>query len=277
MGIVATERIELTNDDFRRISDLVRSTIGINLHDGKRELVKARLAKRLRHLRIGSFEGYMSYLENDTTGVEMVHLMDVISTNLTSFFREADHFDYLSQNFLPDCVKRGQTRLRFWSAGCSSGEEPYTLAMTIRESLGELASRDARILATDISTIMLGLARQGQYAHRHVRAIPAALLGRYFTGSRRLDGIYTVNESLRSMIHFARLNLMESWPMQGPFDAIFCRNVMIYFDKITQQGLIERYSRLLAPGGLLFIGHSESLAGIQHKLQYVQPAVYQKR
>jgi len=274
MGVAAIKSNDLTDRQFEHISGMVKELCGINLHQGKRELVKARLAKRLRQLGYTDFDDYIHHLASDDSGGELIQMLDVISTNLTSFFREADHFSCFSDN-LKKLSAKGTRRLRVWSAGCSSGEEPYTIAMTIRETLGDLSGWDVRILATDISTRVLATARQGVYPQKRFENVPPQIRGRYFDCIQsRPDRIYQAKPEIRQLIHFARLNLMESWPMRGPFDAIFCRNVMIYFDKPTQEKLVRRYAQLLAPGGNLFIGHSESLTGIQHKLRYVQPTVY---
>lgn len=272
--------VQLTDKQFDRISNLVKGLAGINLHDGKRELVKARLNKRLRGLGLKDFDQYIDYVENDASGTELVCMLDAISTNLTSFFREMPHFEHLSQRILPRIgqqAERTGKRLRVWSAGCSSGEEPYTIAICVNEVLGNLAGWDARILATDLSTRVLERARNGVYTQERVKTISRNILGKYFDQIQgKPEKLYQVNNRLRSLVHFARLNLMESWPMRGPFDVIFCRNVMIYFDKPTQGKLVQRYWDLLAPGGTLFIGHSESLTGIRHQFRYVQPTVYEK-
>jgi chemotaxis protein methyltransferase CheR len=180
---------------------------------------------------------------------------------------------------VPETARRNQgtRRMRVWSAGCSSGEEPYTLGMVLLEA-AELRGWDVRILGTDLSTKVLGVAAEGVYDQTRFRDTPRHLISRYFTCVRQTGGLkkYKVGDALRKTVKFARLNLMESWPMRGPFDAIFCRNVMIYFDKPTQGRLVNRFWDILAPGGTLFIGHSESLTGIQHRFRYVQPTVYQR-
>jgi chemotaxis protein methyltransferase CheR len=264
-----------TEAQFLEISAFVKNLCGINLHDGKRELVRARLAKRLRTLGLTDFEQYLELVRHDASGNELVAMLNALSTNLTSFFREADHFAYLAERVLPRLAAGG--RLRLWSAGCSSGEEPYSMAMTLAESLGDPGKRDVRILATDLSTSVLARAAEGVYGADRVDTLPPGYLGKYFTprGDRHARS-YQVSGPLRDLITFARLNLMEKWPMKGPFDVIFCRNVMIYFDKPTQSRLIGRFHEILSPGGTLCIGHSESLAGVRHDFRYVQPTVYEK-
>jgi chemotaxis protein methyltransferase CheR len=267
--------------DFQTISRLVYETCGIHLHMGKRELVRARLAKLLRQGRFDSFADYIHHVEQDTSGQELIQLIDAISTNLTSFFRENDHFVYLQNEYLSACLARKHEqrsyRLRVWSAGCSSGEEPYTIGIVLSEVLPSDRPWDVKILATDISTRVLGIAREGVYDEQKVKSVPKLLKQRYLhrqPGST--DRMYQVSDSLKDMILFRRLNLQEPWPVKGPIDVIFCRNVMIYFDKQTQQRLIERFWEVLAPGGVLFTGHSESLTGIAHSFKYVQPTIYSK-
>jgi len=271
---------ELTDQEFEKISVKVMDLCGINLHNGKRELVKARLSKRLRKLGLSSYEAYMRFVENDRTGAELANMIDALSTNVTQFFRESQHMDHLRDDLLPKLSReRGgerQPRLRIWSAGCSSGEEPYTIAMVLRETLADIDRWDVKLLATDISNNVLAKAREGIYEEGRLRDVPTALRNKYFhlveAGPPKR---FQTSNALRSMVHFARLNLLDPWPMKGPFDFIFCRNVMIYFDQPTRQQLITRFSELLAPGGALFIGHSESLSGIRHKLRQLYPTVYQ--
>ncbi|NWF92203.1 MAG: protein-glutamate O-methyltransferase [Syntrophaceae bacterium] len=266
--------VKLEKEQFERISQLVYHLAGIHLHAGKQELVNARLTKRLRALGLKNFDAYMEYLESGSHQGELVAMIEAMTTNKTSFFRESQHFDYLRERILPELKAR---RIRIWSAGCSSGEEPYSIAIVLNEAIQNISLWDISILATDLSTRMLARARKGVYEINQLREVPAVLVSKYFTcvetnPVRR----YQVNESIRRHVHFARLNLMEAWPMRGPFDLIFCRNVMIYFDKPTQGRLVNRFWKLLKPGGYLFVGHSESLTGSPHKFRYVQPAIYMK-
>jgi chemotaxis protein methyltransferase CheR len=280
MDVVTIQTAELTDRQFRQISELVRNQCGINLHEGKRELVKARLGKRLRELGLSGYDDYVEYVRRDASGDELVAMLDSISTNLTFFFRERGHFDFLAREVLPRIVAKGSARkrrLRIWSAGCSSGEEPYSIAILLHEEIPALASWDARILATDLSTRVLSIARTGVYDGERLRDVSPAMVARYFdcvqsTPPRH----YRLKEPVRRIVTFSRLNLVGTWPMRGPFDAIFCRNVMIYFEKSTQAALVDRYWQLLAPGGVLFMGHSESLAGVKHRFEYVEPTVYRK-
>ncbi len=280
MPLWNTDSLILTEDDFLRVSDVIYNHCGINLHDGKHSLVRARLAKRIRSTNFDNFKDYIDYVLSDAGRQEFIAFVDSLSTNLTSFFREKVHFDYLQETFLPQLVqekeKKGQHRIRGWSAGCSSGEEPYSMAITLLESIPQ--NWDCKILASDVSTRILQMAQAGTYDEERVAPLTPAQKSKYLVPNR-IEGhkVYQVHSQLQKMIHFRYLNLMEPWPFKGPFDFIFCRNVMIYFDKATQQKLVNRFWEVLAPGGLLCIGHSESLTSIQHSFQYVIPATYRKR
>jgi chemotaxis protein methyltransferase CheR len=256
---------------------LVYEKCGINLHEGKKTLVRARLGKRLREGSFRDFKAYYRFLTEDENGDELVRMLDAISTNLTSFFREKDHFDFLKDRVFPSYAASGHRRLRFWSAGCSSGEEPYSLAMWLWEYVGQGPCLDMKILATDISTQVLAKAQEGVYPEGRLDNIPKALLRRYFQrGHGRQQGNFRVKKLLRDMIVFKHFNLMQPFPFKNPFHAVLCRNVMIYFDKKTQQGLINKFYESLVHGGYLLIGHSESLTGIDHGFKYMKPSVYQK-
>ena len=282
MNTSVLQDVVLGEDEFRRISDLVYEHCGINLHDGKKELVRARLAKRLHSGRFTSFSQYIKYVLEDPTGKEFSILVDSLSTNLTKFFREERHFEYMRAQLLPRLMKakqsRGPLRIRGWSAGCSSGEEPYSIALTLIESLGNRGGRwDVKLLATDVSTRILERARAGVYDRERIEPIPLPLRNEYLICRREgTKEQYEVGPALRSLVVFRYLNLMKDWPVKGPIDFIFCRNVMIYFDKPTQARLIRRFYDLLDSGGVLFTGHSESLTGIEHAFKYVQPTIYQK-
>jgi chemotaxis protein methyltransferase CheR len=267
---------ELGTDQFTIISEIVYRICGITLRPGKESLVKARLIKRLYDLGLGSFEDYLAYVEGDSSGKELTIMIDVLTTNKTSFFREPQHFTYLQQQIASESWKT-RNHVRFWSAGCSSGEEPYSLAIVLREAIPDIDRQDIRILATDISTRILATARQAVYEQETLSDVPEHLLKKYFRLIRQAPSpAYQVIDNVRTMVRLARLNLMQDWPMRGPFEAIFCRNVMIYFDKPTQEWLVQRFWKLLQPGGHLFIGHSESLSAITHNFGYVQPALYRK-
>ena len=271
---------EMTDADFKKISGLVYDLCGINLNEGKKELVKARLGKRMRSGQFQSFRDYYQYVVQDQTGQELVHLLDSISTNFTSFSREQKHFDYIQSELLPALIARKKSngnRILFWSAGCSSGEEPYSIAITLLEALPNLETCTLKILSTDLSSKVLKIAASGIYPHERIRTISPALTKKYFLkGENSWQGYVKVKEPLKKYIEFRRLNLMEPFSFPEPFDCIFCRNVMIYFDKKVQTSLVNRFYESLAKGGVLLIGHSESLTGIQHRLRYVRPAIYQK-
>ncbi len=262
---------------FERFTALAYDKAGISIKPGKEALVSARVAKRMRALSLGDAESYLALLERDASGEELLRFLDVISTHFTSFFREPDHFDLLAEE-LRQLLARGQRRIRIWSAASSTGEEPYTMAMTALGVDG-VAQADARILATDIAADTLRQAAEGRYGASRVEPVPKALLGRFFdrqSDPADADGdLYVVKPELRRMVQFARLNLAQPpFPMKGPFDVVFCRNVLIYFDTPTRQRLIGAIEGLLAPGGLLCIGHTETLSGIRSGLRMTRPSVF---
>ena len=265
---------ELSDRQFRKVSDIIYRECGIVLKIGKEALVRARLVKRLRALKMGDFSEYMKYLQGDERRDELGLLVDVMTTNKTSFFREMAHFDFLGETILPKLTGR---KLRFWSAACSSGEEPFSLAMFLLDRMTGLGSRDVKILATDISPTILGKAGKATYEEGMLRALPPTFLRKYFVKvGNENSHTYQVNADVRRMVRIARLNLLHPWPMKGSFSVIFCRNVMIYFDKLTQQKLVNRFWEILEPGGHLFVGHSEGMSGVKHKFRYVRPATYVK-
>ncbi len=271
---------ELKNSDFEKISRLVYEQCGIYLHEGKKELVKARLSKRLRAGSYKSFTDYYHYVTTEEGTEELISMIDSISTNLTSFFREESHFVRLRHIILSLMEKSGhrgsKNTLKVWSAGCSTGEEPYTLAITVAESIGQ-KSLEASILATDISTKVLRVAESGIYAQERTKGIASPILKKYFqVGTGQSEGYVRVKNDLKKMITFQRFNLMERFPDRNNYDIIFCRNVMIYFDKKTQNILVNKFYDSLASGGYFFIGHSESLTGLKHQFNYVEPSVYLK-
>ena len=266
----------LKANEFKRISELMYRMTGVNLTPGKEGLVESRLSSRLRALQLHSFSDYLAHIEQDDSRRELTMLVDLLTTNKTNFFREPEHFDYLRQHVLPQLRVRGG-EARFWSAGCSSGEEPYTLAMLLAEEwIGPAAPR-ARILATDLSTRIVEKAMAAEYDETGLSGLDKSRISRHLEpviGSRGRR--YRVRESLRDLVKVGHLNLMDGWPMKGPFDVILCRNVMIYFDAATQERLVSRFHALLAPGGSLLVGHSESLTALSHGFHYVQPATYIK-
>ena len=271
---------ELKDSDFEKIRRLVYEQCGINLHKGKKGLVKARLGKRLMQGNFKSFADYYRYVTTKEGVSEFVAMIDSLSTNLTSFFREDSHFQKLRE-IVPNMIKTANNghcrpKLRVWSAGCSTGEEPYSIAIL----LSELVNRnniDMKILATDISTKVLKTAVNGIYPKERTKNIPVQLLRKYFQiGQKGWDGHYRVKRELRDIVKFMRFNLMEPPPSNDIFDVIFCRNVMIYFDKGTQNNLVNRFYDCLEQEAYLFIGHSESLTGLTHRFKYIEPSVYRK-
>jgi len=265
---------ELSEREFRQVSQIVYGVCGINLKNGKEALVRARLMKRLRVLEMGSFKEYIEFINADEGREEICRLIDVITTNKTSFFREVDHFTYLRDNIIP---KTNIQKMRFWTAACSSGEEPFSLSMLLHETIPNIRSKDILILATDISISMLKRARMAVYEEETARDLPPTFLQKYFVQVRKeRPRTYRVADKVKTNVRLARLNLMDPWPMKGPFNVIFCRNVMIYFDRPTQQELVRRFWDILEPEGYLFVGHSEGLSAIKHRFRYVQPAIYRK-
>lgn len=266
----------LSESQFDKICKVVYDISGIKLQKGKEELVKSRLIKRLKIHGFNTFSEYLNFLECDDTNEELAFMIDAITTNKTDFFREIQHFDYLKNDILPKLIKT--QKIRIWSAGCSSGEEPFTIAILLNEEIENIKLMDVKILASDISINMINKCREGLYNKETLKNIPTQYLKKYFHPYHNdPDAIfYNVDDKIKSLITFAKLNLLTQWPMKGPFDLIFCRNVMIYFDKITQEGLVNRFYELLPTGGHLFVGHSESLISITHKFKFVKPAIYIK-
>ena len=262
---------------FNKIREIVYEKSGIALSQGKEALVRARIGKRMRALNIQEHRTYLEWVLGDESGEEVVHLLDAISTNVTSFFREANHFDFL-QDVFRTWMDKGYKRFRFWSAACSTGEEPYTLAMVLREAASNYKNIDAKILATDISTRALSVCLNGSYEEQKLKTVPKQLLNRYFERSKNGDKVfYTVNSTLKSMIVCRRLNLSQPpFPMRGPLDAVFCRNVMIYFDNVVRKKLLDSIYSLLKPSGYLMVGHAESLTGMVSDFKSVKPAIYIK-
>jgi len=265
--------------DFQTLAQLAYEYTGIALSESKENLIYGRLSRRLRVLRLQSFREYCAYLADTPTEVE--NFINSISTNHTRFFREAHHFEHFRDHvvvpFAQTAVRKSGARLRIWSAGCSTGEEPYTIAVVLRREISDLGSSDVRILATDIDTDVLAKAAQGEFAPGATDEVPRqyqAFFQRSADG--RAGGKITIDEDARSLITFRRLNLMEPWPFQGLFDAIFCRNVMIYFDAATKADLVDRFRRQLKPGGWLYIGHSESLIGSHPGLELIGRTTYRR-
>ena len=277
----AEREFEFSDADFRSLVELARTHTGISLADSKRNLIYSRLSRRLRVLGFSSFRDYRDYLQSPDGEPEVESFINSISTNLTKLFRESHHFDHLRTQVAMPFVRSGSarpgTRLRIWSAGCSTGEEPYTIAIVLKREMPKITQYDVRILATDIDTDVLTKAAQGEYPAAALQDVPA-MYREMLQAKKSKAGASTMvmDESLRSLISFRQLNLMKSWPFKGPFDAIFCRNVMIYFDGPTKSALIDRFIEKLSPGGWLYIGHSESLLGSHPHLQLVGRTIYRR-
>jgi len=265
----------LDKKTFDKFRQLIYRESGIALSGNKESLVSARVAKRMRELGIATHAAYYDFISREKDGQELVHLLDVISTNVTHFFREPRHFEVLGE-IVREWEQQGQRRYCIWCAASSTGEEPYSIAITLRESLRE--PRDVNILASDISTRVLQKAKEGIFEARHVENIPRALLLRHFQKGRgESDGLYRVNQNIREMVVYRRINLSHpSLPVRGPLDLIFCRNVMIYFDNTIRRRLLANLYALLRPGGYLIVGHAESLSGMLSEFKSVEPAVYVK-
>lgn len=273
----------LSDKDFNRLSEFIHSECGIKMPPAKKTMLEARLLKRLRSLGMTSFRDYCDYLFSpEGTERELVHMIDMVTTNKTDFFREPSHFDYLTQSALPELMRlpgRGTRRgVMVWSAGCSTGEEPYTLAIVMSEFARACPGFGFSVLATDISTRVLDKAKAAIYEQERIESIPPDLKHRYFLrGKDKSKGLVRVAPELRALVRFRRLNFMDDdFGFREQMDIIFCRNVVIYFDRATQEVLINRFCRHLVPGGYVFMGHSETLHGLDIPLIQVAPTIYRK-
>jgi chemotaxis protein methyltransferase CheR len=278
-----SEAFQLSNKDFKFICEYVYQSTGIVLNDSKREMLYRRLTRIVREKKLNSFADYCHILREDSND-ERDYFINAITTNLTSFFRENHHFDFLTSKELPGWLKEksiqanGKKRLRIWSSASSTGEEPYSIAITLMESMQkQLKEWDVKILATDIDSNVLETGKKGIYDIKRIEEIPTALKKKYFyQGCGQSNSNVKVRNDIKELITFKQLNLLHEWPMKGPFDAIFCRNVIIYFDKKTQLELFSRYYEMLAPGGLFFLGHSENLGNYQQYFENVGRTIFRK-
>jgi chemotaxis protein methyltransferase CheR len=270
---------ELTDSDFFRFCQLVHQHAGIHLTSQKKELVRARLMKILRQRGLQSFREYYEQLMRDSSGAELMGFLDALSTNQTSFWREPKHFEYLAEEILSawPAERRSPFKRNLWSAGCSTGEEPYTLAILIMNAFRGEDLSQVKIHASDINTQVLAQAERGIYPMSRVEPLPPEWRRRFFQkGVGERQGLVRIKPEVRRLVHYFRLNLMDPFPFQEKMDIIFCRNVMIYFEKDTQVKLVDKFYQCLRPGGYLFIGHSESLCNRQHQFNYVKPTIYRK-
>lgn len=267
--------IKLTDKEFLDLTTMIHGRYGINLAK-KRILIEGRLSNTLREKNLSSFDQYLSILNHDATGSEITLLLNKITTNHTFFMRENEHFDFLINKVLPYFEKNHLDRdLRIWSAGCSSGQEPYTIAMAMDEYFGARKHRwDTKILATDISMNALDKGRNAIYPSESLEIIPDAWRNKYFVDLK--DGTYQICKEIRSEVIFKPFNLMDPFQFKKPFDLIFCRNVMIYFDEATKESLVSKFYQWTAKSGFLFIGHSEVLNRSVTNYHYIKPAIYQK-
>jgi chemotaxis protein methyltransferase CheR len=267
----------LTTDQFDRIAVIAKERWGLSLTAAKRQLVTSRVSAFLRKSTFGDVGDYLRHLENAAGEKDMLVFFDLLSTNVTSFFRDRAHFDYLERELFTALVRGNLTlpgrKIRMWSAGCSTGCEPYTMAMVAHDTMKELKGWDVQILATDLSNYAVEEAAQGSYESSVVKDLPRDLLSRHF--EQRGDR-WVVKPHLREMVKVGQVNLMDQWPMRGPFDVIFCRNVMIYFDAPTRERLVNRFAALLRPGGIFAVGSAETLAGMKVGLRSAMPSLYVK-
>ena len=272
------KEFHFSDKEFKFISDLVGERTGIVLSSAKRQMVYGRLSRRLRQLNMNKFSDYCDML---TSGheEELIEFTNAITTNLTAFFRENHHFEYLKDTVIPKVIKDNAStkRIRIWSAGCSSGEEPYSIAMCVREALPKSSGWDVKILATDLDSNMVQRGKDGVYTSERVEGLTPARMKRWVKkGKGENSDKVRMSDELRELITFKELNLMESWPIKGPFDFMFCRNVVIYFNKDTQRILFDRYADLLKSDAHLFIGHSESLNKVTDRFALLGKTIYQK-
>lgn len=265
---------EMTYADFQKIRKLAYEITGINLSDQKQNMIYGRLARRLRVLGIRRFDDYCDLIAQKDSP-ELGDFVNAITTNLTAFFREGHHFDYLKEKLIPDLIKNNlaNKRLRIWSAGCSTGEEPYSIAMVFK-SFASLSNWDLKILATDLDTNVVAKAKAGIYSQERADTIPAEY--QKFVEKNKSDDTVQIKSSVKQLITFKQLNLLNQWPMKGPFDIIFCRNVVIYFDSKTQKMLFNRYADILKSNGHLFIGHSENLHKVCDRFDGLGRTIYKR-
>lgn len=274
-GQAKEREFAFTDRDFGDIANLIHDHVGILLPEQKKDMVYARLSRRLRTLGMHRFKDYLAFVGNRDD--ELEHLVNALTTNVTSFFREGHHFSHLVSEVAPYLLHHNHKSktVRLWSAGCSQGMEAYSMAMSILHGMKEPPGWDIKILATDIDTNVLEVGKRGVYDMAQLMKIPASYVGRYTEKSPDGRGI-AMADKLRNIIRFNRLNLHEKWPMKQPFDAIFCRNVVIYFDKPTQHALFNRFADQLKPGGWLYVGHSENLFNVSDRFECVGQTIYRK-
>jgi chemotaxis protein methyltransferase CheR len=264
----------ISEKEFSFVKELIYEKSGIVIGDHKKEMITRRLAKRVRSLNLVGISEYCHVLKS-ASDEEMVEFLNVVTTNLTSFFRESHHFDHLRDKFFPEFISSGNDKLRIWSSASSTGEEPYSLAMTMLDGLKGNKSIDAKILATDLDTEVLKKAKAGIYKKDRVENLPSSLVKKWF--DKKGPEEFHVKRELKDCLTFNKLNLLGRWPMKGTFDIIFCRNVLIYFDRKTQENIVDRFNQILQPGGLLMLGHSESVLKSDSRYQSLGKTIYMKK
>jgi chemotaxis protein methyltransferase CheR len=267
---------KFTREDFDYLRKIVTESTGIIANDDKYTMYYSRLARRVRKLGLSDFTEYRTYLRNNSDS-ELIELVNSVTTNLTSFFRENHHFEFLKNSFVPEAKQRGDRKIRIWSAGCSTGEEPYSIAITLAEAIPDYRNWNIKILATDLDSNVVKHAANGVYDESRVDGIDQTILKKYFKkGTSSNAGLVRVHPDLMNMISFSQLNLLHPWPHRETMDCIFCRNVVIYFDKPTKNKLVDRYADQLTDHGYLFMGHSESLFKSTERFKLLGQTIYQK-
>jgi chemotaxis protein methyltransferase CheR len=262
---------------FQYIIDLIYDRAGIRLNDGKHELIKARLGKRMRFHGFPDLAAYCEFLQREADEAELTKVVDSLTTNFTHFLREEDHLQFMVTQALPNALPKKPSRFKVWSAACASGEEPYSIAMYLAEHYRLADGWDWTILATDISTKALDVAGQGIYVEQKLEPVPAVWQRNYFQrGKNKWEGYYRIKPALAERVVFRQINLLKPYDFNDLFAVVFCRNVMIYFDRPTQEQLMNRLSQLVLPGGYLIVGHAESLTGLSVPLQRISPSIYRK-
>lgn len=279
-GSFGKREFPMTDEDFDFIVEVANDKTGIQLGKHKRDMIYSRIVRRIRTLKLASFAEYCEYLK-DNPAEEMTNFINSITTNLTSFFREKHHFDFLEKTIVPEIKAKNAPgkKVRIWSAGCSTGEEPYSLAMTLHGAFSDALGWDVKVLATDLDTNVVSHGKAGVYVQDRVEGLPLSTLKKNFNVIASPAGrgnAYEMSPHLKKYITFNRLNLLGEWPMRGKFDVIFCRNVVIYFNKNVQRVLFDRYAELLKPNGYLFIGHSETLHGVTTRFKSLGRTIYRK-
>ncbi|MDH3326335.1 MAG: protein-glutamate O-methyltransferase [Gammaproteobacteria bacterium] len=270
---------DFSNADFEKIRRFIKDETGIKLSDGKKNMVYGRLSRRLRQVGMSKFSDYFDMVSANESSDERGQFINAITTNLTSFFREEHHFEFLKKDVVPRLMAENAStkRIRIWSAGCSTGEEPYSIAIALHESIPDIDRWDIKILATDLDTNVLAHGERGVYDIERISALSKMRKATWFLkGKGAKGGSVKVDSRLQSLITFRQLNLMGAWPMKGSFDFMFCRNVVIYFDKDTQRILFDRYANLLSSSANLFLGHSESMHNVCDRFNLIGNTIYKK-